>query len=221
MWYNRPMAAFEHPLTSRDELRALYREPRAAIRRKKLARLDDSARAFIAAAPFCLLATSNGEGRCDVSPRGGPPGFVRTLDEHRLVLPDLSGNNILDSLENILANPHVGLLFVLPGRDETLRLEGPATLTTDPDLLALWDGELRRPKVAIGIEVGEQYIHCAKSFRRGLVWDVASWAAHAAAPDACQLLVEGMQLDMTPEQVRADLEANYRSDLEAERIAGP
>jgi PPOX class probable FMN-dependent enzyme len=211
------MAAFEQTVVTRDELRTLYREPSPAITRKKLDHLDASARAFIAAAPFCLLATSDGGGRCDVSPRGGPPGFVRTLDHKRLVLPDLSGNNILDSLENILANPHVGLLFVLPGRDETLRLEGPATLTTDPELLSLWDGELRRPKVAIGVEVGQQYIHCAKSFRRGQVWDVASWERHASAPDVCTLLVEGLGLDVTAEQVRANLERSYATDLEAER----
>lgn len=211
------MAAFAHSLSSRDELRALYREPSSVVRRKKLDHLDGGARAFVAASPFCLLATSDGAGRCDVSPRGGPAGFVRTLDEHRLALPDLSGNNLLDSLENILANPHVGLLFVLPGRDETLRVEGRAVLTTDPEVLSAWDGELRRPKVAIGVEVGEAYIHCAKSFRRGLVWDVASWELHAGAPDACQLLVDGLGLDSTVEEVRNGLERAYRHDLETER----
>ncbi|MPY92849.1 MAG: pyridoxamine 5'-phosphate oxidase family protein [Acidimicrobiia bacterium] len=211
------MARFAQTLSGRDELRALYREPSALVQRKKLDHLDATARAFVAASPFCLMATSNAEGRCDVSPRGGPAGFVRALDEHRLALPDLSGNNLLDSLENIVDNPHVGMLFVLPGRDETLRVEGNAVLTTDPEVLASWDGELRRPKVAIGVEVGEAFVHCAKSFRRGQVWDAGSWAGHAGAPDACVLLVEGLGLDATAEEVRASLEKGYAHDLEAER----
>jgi PPOX class probable FMN-dependent enzyme len=212
------MAAFAQPITSRDELRSIYREPSALVQRKKLDHLDRSARAFVAASPFCLLATADAAGRCDVSPRGGPAGFVRSLDERRLALPDLSGNNLLDTLENILANPHVGVLFVLPGRDETLRVEGEATLTTDPGVLAAWDGELRRPKVAIGVEVGEVFIHCAKSFRRGQVWEPASWASYADAPDACELLVEGLGLEATVEEVRASLEKGYAHDLEAERV---
>jgi len=212
------MTAFAQTLTGRDELRALYREPSALVKRKKIDHIDASVRAFVEAAPFCLLATANAAGRCDVSPRGGPAGFVRVLDEHRLALPDLSGNNLLDSLENILANPHVGLLFVLPGRDETLRLEGEAALTTDPEVLASWDGELRRPKLAIGVEVGEAFVHCAKSFRRAGVWDVETWAGYAGAPDACQLLVEGMALEISAAQLRVDLEKGYSHDLEAEQL---
>jgi PPOX class probable FMN-dependent enzyme len=181
-------------------------------------RIDPSTAAFIATSPFCLLATADTDGRCDVSPRGGPPGFVRTLDEHRLAVPDLSGNNILDSLTNIVANPHVGLLFVVPGRDETLRLEGRACLTTDPAVLSLWDDELRTPKVAIGIEVVTAYVHCAKSFRRGRVWDPASWAElDALAPDACDILVENMALDIDPAVIRANLEQGYGESLAEER----
>ena len=123
---------------------------------------------------------------------------MRTLDAQRLVIPDLSGNNLLDSLQNIVANSHAGLLFVIPGRDETLRVEGDACLTTDPALLSLWDDELRAPRVAIGIQVRTVYIHCAKSFRRGRVWDPGSWAELADAPDACAVLVEQVGLDIDP-----------------------
>jgi PPOX class probable FMN-dependent enzyme len=211
------MAMFEDVLATPADLRAHYREPSKVVKAKKVDRLDDSARRFIAASPFCLLATADADGRCDVSPRGGPPGFVRTLDERRVALPDLSGNNLLDSLSNIVANGHAGLLLVIPGRDETLRLEGAACLTTAPDVLALWDDELRRPRVAVGITVNTVYIHCAKSFRRGRVWDPESWAELAAAPDICDLIVEQIGLDVAPELIRKDLEAGYAHDLAEER----
>ena len=142
---------------------------------------------------------------------------MRTLDEHRLAIPDLSGNNLLDSLTNVVANPHAGLLFVIPGRDETLRVEGTACLTTDPEVLALWDDELRRPKVAIGIRVRTVYIHCAKSFRRGRVWDPQSWAELAGAPDICDVIIEQVGMDASPEVVRNALEQGYAFDLDDER----
>ncbi len=198
------------------ELRALYREPSALVRSKKVARIDDVTRRFVGGSPFFLLATADAEGNCDVSPRGGPPGFVHVLDERRLAIPDLSGNNLLDSLTNIVANPHVGLLFVMPGRDETLRVEGSALLTTDANLLARWDDELRTPRLAIVVEVNSLFIHCAKSFRRGRVWDPASWD-ELIAPDNCEMVVEQLGLDVTADDLRAGLEANYARDLANDR----
>ena len=198
-------------------LRALYREPSALVQRKKVTRIDDVTARFVAGAPFFLLATADADGNCDVSPRGGPPGFVRVLDEHRLAVPDLSGNNLLDSLTNIVANPHVGLLFVIPGRDDTLRVEGRAVLTTDPQILARWDDELRRPRVAIEVEVNTLFIHCAKSFRRGRVWDPESWG-ELTAPDNCEMVVEQLGIDVAPADIRAGLEASYARDLADERI---
>jgi PPOX class probable FMN-dependent enzyme len=211
------MDMFDARIETQAELRGLYRESSALVQAKKVERLDEQARRFVAGSPFCLLATADAAGRCDVSPRGGPPGFVRTLDEHRLAIPDLSGNNLLDSLTNVIANPHAGLLFVIPGRDETLRVEGTACLTTDPAVLALWDDELRRPKVAIGVTVGTTYIHCAKSFRRGRVWDSESWAELAGAPDICEVVIEQVGMDATPEVVRNALEQGYAFDLDDER----
>jgi PPOX class probable FMN-dependent enzyme len=146
-------APFAHVLTTVEELRTHYREPSRLVQRKKVEHLDDVTRSFIAASPFVLLATASVDGTCDVSPRGGPPGFVRVLDDRRLALPDLSGNNLLDSLINLASNAHVGLLFLIPGRDETLRVDGRAWVTTDPELLGRWDDELARPKTAIGVEV--------------------------------------------------------------------
>jgi PPOX class probable FMN-dependent enzyme len=209
-------APFAQVLTTVDEVRALYRDPSELVRRKKIDGLDGGCRAVIAAAPIVFVGTSRPDGGCEVSPRGGPPGFVQVLDEHRLAIPDLSGNNLLDSVTNIVHNPHVGLLFVLPGRDETLRVNGRAWLVTDDDLLDGFTAELRRPKAAIGVEVVDAFVHCAKSFRRGRVWDPASWAPDVA-PSAAELLTCHIDLDATPEQVAADLEVAYARDLAAER----
>jgi PPOX class probable FMN-dependent enzyme len=207
---------FDHVVGDLAALRALYREPGEMARRKKIGWLDPLSRRFIMASPFVLIATADAEGNCDVSPRGGPAGFVRVLDDHRIVIPDLSGNNLLDSLSNVIDNGHAGLLFVSPGRDETLRLEGRAWITTDPEILALWDAELRRPRAAIGIVVNSVYIHCAKSFRRGRVWDPGSWEA-LAAPDLCDVAPEHLGVYLSREQI----EASYAADLARDRPDAP
>jgi PPOX class probable FMN-dependent enzyme len=212
------VAPFEHVVTTADQLRALYRAPSRTVQRKKTDRMDDATQRFIQASPFLLMATSAADGSCDVSPRGGPPGFVRVLDDRRLVIPDLSGNNLLDSLVNLTTNPHLGLLFLIPGRDETLRVDGGAWITTAPRILALWDGELRQPKTAVGVEVEHAFVHCAKSFRRGRVWDAESWAEVGLAPDACDLLIAHIGLDAEANDIRASLEESYRRDLAADSV---
>ena len=149
--------------------------PAQRVRSKKVDRLDDGLRAVLAASPFVLLGTADADGRCDVSPRGGPPGFVKAIDDRHVAIPDLNGNNLVDSLRNIVANPHAGLLVVLPGQPDTLRIDGAAHLTTDDDVLDLFVEELRRPTLAIVIEIEHVFNHCAKSFRRGQVWQPESW----------------------------------------------
>ena len=208
-------APFQATVDTMAALREIYREPHQLVIDKKVTALTEPIQRFIASAPFCLLATSDTDGLCDVSPRGGPPGFVRVLDEQRIVIPDLTGNNLIDSLSNIVANGNVGLLFVIPGRDETLRLEGKAVLTTDPALLALWDDELRTPKVAIGIEVRTAYMHCAKAFRRGRVWDAESWS-ELDAPDACELLPGATTPEIT-KLIRDALDEGYVQALADEK----
>jgi len=209
-------APFANVISSLEALRDLYREPSELVRRKKIAHLDDGCRAVIEAAPLVLVGTSRPDGGCEVSPRGGPAGFVQVLDEQRLAIPDLSGNNLADSIRNIVLNPHVGRLCVLPGRDETLRVNGRAWLTTDDAVLDGFTAELRRPKAAIGVEVIDAFVHCAKSFRRGHVWEPASWDPDVA-PSAAELLTCHIQLDATPEQLAANLEQGYARDLAAER----
>ncbi|HUP73624.1 MAG TPA: MSMEG_1061 family FMN-dependent PPOX-type flavoprotein [Acidimicrobiales bacterium] len=213
------MNIFGNCVTSPEHLRSLYREPSNLVRNKKHPRINERSRAFFANATFCLLATTDADGRADVSPRGGPPGFVKVLDDRHLVIPDLSGNNLLDSLGNIAERASVGLLVLIPGLDETLRVNGQATLSIDPSILSLWQGQLRTPKVAIGIAIDEIFGHCAKAFRRGGVWDHASWIDPIASgvPDVCEAYAESLGGTISAGQLRSAMEENYAQELADER----
>jgi len=178
-----PSPPFSSVLTSADELGELYTPPSAAVAAKKIDHVDAGAAALIAASPLVLVATSDEHGRCTVSPRGGPAGFVRVLDPHRLALADAPGNRLLDSARNLLANPHVGLLFVLPGRSWTLRVAGRAWLTRDPEVLAAVPEADGARRMAIGVQVESTFVHCGRAFELGHVWEPDSWEA-VDAPDA-------------------------------------
>ena len=153
-----------HVLSSIGDLRERYREPSRLVQNKVKASLDPMSVGFLARSTFLVIATSNGSGRLDVSPRGGPPGFVRLLDSGAIAIPDLNGNNLIDTLGNIVETGQAGCLFVVPGRDETLRVNGPAHVSVDPALLSSFDDQLRTPKTVIVIEPVEVFVHCAKSF---------------------------------------------------------
>lgn len=197
-----------------DELTALYRAPGGPAVSKQLDRIDAGMEAFIDLSPFLVLATGDGAGSIDASPRGGPPGFVRRLDDRHIAIPDLNGNNRLDSYRNIVTHGRAGVLMVVPGKNETLRINGPAAITTDPDLLAGFTKELRTPKAAIVIETAEIYGHCAKAFRRGKVWDPSSWSALEAAPDLAAMYTCILDADET--SIRESLAANYERGLAAD-----
>ncbi len=207
-----------HDITSLDQLRSLYREPSKRVQEKKGTVIDGATAAFVATSPFCCLATSDADGNCDVSPRGGPAGQVKVLAGGTSVaLPDLSGNNLIDSLTNIVSNPRAGLLLMVPGSDETLRIDGPARLTTDPDVLALWADELRTPKVAVIVDVDAVFLHCAKAFRRGGVWRPDSWP-ESTDTVACEMFNDIAGTDTPPADMRRYLEESYTADLTAERV---
>lgn len=161
---------FDAVVTDETELRRLYREPHPIVVRKAIDHLDEGARGFIARSPFVVVATAGARG-ADASPRGGAPGFAHVLDDHRLAFADLAGNHRLDTYRNLLDQPAMGLLFLVPGVGETLRVNGRATLTTDPAVLAAVAVEGRPPRVAIGVDVEACFIHCAKAFRRSGLWD--------------------------------------------------
>ncbi|HEV8144307.1 MAG TPA: pyridoxamine 5'-phosphate oxidase family protein, partial [Methylomirabilota bacterium] len=166
---------FTDTVTDLAELRALVGEPSELARKKQLDHLDAHCRAFIAHAPFLLLGTADATGRCDVSPKGDAPGFVQVLDDHHLVIPDRPGNKRIDGMRNILENPHVGVIFLVPNKEETLRVNGRAAITRDPELLARMEVGGKRPLLAIGVEVEEVFMHCAKAFKRGSLWQPEKW----------------------------------------------
>jgi uncharacterized protein len=196
-----------------DELRAIYRMPGGGAVAKEHATITANDRSFIAHAPFVMIATSDDTGRCDVSPKGGPPGFVSVLEDGRVAIPDLSGNNRLDSMQNVLANPGVGLLFLIPGIDETLRVNGRAQLSRDPAVLAACAVGDAVPKVAITVDVDEVYIHCAKALRRGAVWQPDAWPDTSDMPTIAKMLRDEVVPDVDVEVVERALEDDYQKTL--------
>lgn len=198
-------------------LRALFPPTHEVAVSKCLDRLDVHAKAFIARSPFLCIGTQNAEGRADVSPRGDPCGFVKVLDDRTLLIPDRPGNNRLDTQSNILANPSVGLLFMVPGFDETLRVNGRAVMTRDPDLLALVEVNDRRPTVAIVVSIAEVFLHCAKAFRRSKLWDPAARQDRAEMPSLLKMILD--QTTGAPEDAAAmarideGLEEAYRTSM--------
>lgn len=183
----RAAAAPRHRLTDRvlrDEgaLRALLGEPADLVRAKVAARLTPLTRRFIEASPFVALATSGADGSCDVSPRGDPAGFVRILDDATLLLPERPGNRLADSLRNILANPRVALLFLIPGAPDSFRVDGRAAITDDPVLLAPSTVEGRAPRLGILVDVEHAYTQCGKAVLRSRLWDPALFLDPASLP---------------------------------------
>jgi PPOX class probable FMN-dependent enzyme len=199
---------FEQTLTTEDELRERYGFAPGPPRRKIIDHVDEGAAEFIAASPFFVFATSS-DGGCDASPRGGPPGFVKVLDPGRIAFADLSGNRLLDSFTNLVHQPEVGLIFMIPGMDETLRVNGRASLTIDPAVLETCQIGDRPAKTAVGIDVDEAYIHCAKAFRRGGVWDTSSWLAESDRPSAACILRDHVKVDVDPQVIHDELEKGY------------
>jgi len=164
---------FQKIVTSEDRLREVLGHPGERALLKEQPGLDEHCRAFIERSPFLLLATSGTSGRCDVSPKGDPPGFVLVLDEHRLAIPDRLGNKRLDGMRNILENPHVGLIFLIPGREDTLRVNGRAWIVEDDEILDRMVMGGKRPPFAIGVEVEEAFLHCPRAFMRSGLWDAS------------------------------------------------
>jgi PPOX class probable FMN-dependent enzyme len=179
-----------HRITDRAALRELVGTPSERAVRKQLAVLDPHCQAFIQRSPFVLLGTSSRQGRCDVSPKGDQPGFVLIDDAQTLAIPDRSGNRRLDSLQNILDNPHVGLLFLIPGMDETLRVNGTASLTTDPDLLQRLAVDGKLPQLAIEVKVEEAFLHCARSFLRAGLWDPSRFMPREELPSLARMIAD-------------------------------
>ena len=204
---------FKDIVTSDAELRALVGEPSERAVKKETQTLDVYARAFIANAPFLLLATSGADGRCDVSPKGDAPGFVHVLDDRHLVLPDRPGNRRLDGMLNLIQNPHVGLIFLIPGREDTLRVNGRAWIVRDGDLLDRMAVNGKLPQLAIGVEVEECFFHCPKAFKRSRLWQADQWPAPDVVASFAQMLFDRTKLGGSVEEIQRDLEERYRTQL--------
>ena len=208
------MNPFQTVVTSEQELREILGAPNPRSLLKEHAHVDPHARAFIGLSPLLLMATSGADGRCDVSPKGDAPGFVLVLDERRLVIPDRPGNKRLDGMRNLLVNPHIGLIFLVPGRPDTLRVNGRACLTRDPDLLERCVAHGKTPTLAIGVEVEECFLHCPKAFLRSRLWATEHWPARDALSSFACMLFDQIQPDgLTVQDYERDVEENNAKGL--------
>jgi uncharacterized protein len=193
-----------------EALRSLYKEPSEGSLRKELKRLDGHCRSFIARSPFVLIGSSDGDGNADVTPKGDRPGFVAVLDDTTIAVPDRLGNNRLDTLENILRNPAVGLLFLIPGMNETLRINGEARITADKGLRERLAHE---DKLPISVAVKAVYMHCAKAFLRSELWKPETWPDRAKLPTLGQILKDQLALDQSVEQTDRWLDESYQKSM--------
>jgi len=205
---------FTHLVTSEAELRHEdYPEPPPRAWEKEIGALDEHCVGFLERSPLAMLATSDADGRTTVTPRGGPPGFVRALDSERLAWADLQGNRRVDAFRQILQNPRVGLLFLLPGLRETLRIDGTAYLTRDPAVLRAVDLPERTADLAVGVHVRVAFVHCGKALVRSRLWEPESWPEREELPSAAAMY-KAHRGEPTPvEDLDAHIEESYRQRL--------
>ena len=177
-------------ITNNSELRTTYREPNERAHQKVLGHLDKHCRNFIALSPLCIISSLGADGLQDTSPRGDPPGFVAVLDDKTLLIPDRPGNNQVDSLQNVIANPQVGLLFLVPGMNETLRVSGTAEIVTDDELLATMLVKGRPPLSGLRVTVEEAFLHCGRALIRSRLWEPEARIDRSSYPTYGQVLAD-------------------------------
>lgn len=194
------------------QLRTLYPMPKERALRKQLDALDDHCRRFVALSPFVVVASGDAAGGLDASPRGGAPGFVRCVDAHTMLIPDAPGNNRLDTLSNVVATGRLGLLFMVPGVDETLRVNGDARLRDDAELLARFDDGKRAPRLVIEVTVREAYLHCAKALMRSRLWSDEVRVDRASMPSMGEMIRDQTGGD-TPAETQQEMLERYAADL--------
>jgi PPOX class probable FMN-dependent enzyme len=199
-----------HIIETEAQLRALIGNPAELTCAKISERLNSMTRLFIERSPFVCLATSDRAGNCDLSPRGDPAGFVRILDDRTLLIPERPGNRLADSLRNVLANPHIGLLFAVPGVTDTFRVNGRAAITVDAELLAPCAVEGKLPALGILVDIEEAYTQCSKAFLRSHLWDPERFVDPATMPTGGQVhrAIQGEQFDA--EQYDSERAERYR-----------
>jgi hypothetical protein len=207
------MSASVREITSATELRELLGEPSPRSLVKERPRLHARDRDWLAASPFCLVATADAEGNCDVSPKGDPPGFTLVLDDSTIAIPERIGNRRADGFVNILRNPHVGLIYLIPGRNDTLRINGRATLVRD----APWFDQLivkgHRPQLAVVVAIDTIFLHCAKAFMRSALWQPETWTPDALPRQGAIVKALHPDLPGTVEEIEADYAARCATTL--------
>ena len=199
-------------ITSTEQLRGLYAEPKERAVKKQLAQFDRHCRTFISLSPYVVLCTSDAEGNLDASPRGGTPGFCKVADDRTLLVPDRPGNNRLDSFTNIVATGRIGLLFFLPGVDEMLRVNGTAELRTDDELRAQCVEQGKAPGVVVRVAVREAYLHCAKAIMRAGLWKAETQVPRSVLPSMGQMINE-QSGGATVAETQEEMVRRYREQL--------
>lgn len=199
-------------ITDAATLRDFYGDPSGLSKDKDLTRLDHHCRAFIALSPFLVLATADEQGRLDASPRGDAPGFVLVLDDATLLLPDRPGNNRVDSYNNVVANPGVGIIFFVPGIEETFRVNGRARVTTDATLLAAAEAQGKVPRAGLLITVEQAFFHCAKALKRSHLWDPSRHVERRSFPTLGKIIAD-QTAKVSVEDAEARIEDGYRNRL--------
>jgi uncharacterized protein len=200
-------------IDSKEALRGLYPPAKERAVKKQIGHLDKHCLRFIGLSPFVVLASGSGENRYDASPRGGEPGFVKASDSATLLIPDSPGNNRLDTLENILGTGRLGLLFLIPGVDETLRVNGRARLSDAQALLAQFSNEKRTPKLVVEVKVEDVYLHCAKALMRSKLWDAGSKVDRTVLPTIGQMIGDQTGSHRAPVETQEQMVERYKPDL--------
>jgi uncharacterized protein len=200
-------------LTTEADLRTVYKQPGGGAVGKDIAQIDAHFAHFISLSPFLCMGTMGENGLCDVSPRGGEPGFVHVMDARTLAMPDRPGNNRLDSLGNITRNPGVGLLFFVPGFEDTLRVNGVARVTTDAELMVRFASDGKPPRSVMLIDVKEAYLHCVKAIKRAGLWTQETNVDRATFPTAGQVYRDQLKLEIPGEAIDASLAQDARDNL--------
>ena len=204
---------FDKTISTREQLRAVLGEPSPRAVSKVIDHIDVHCRGFIARSPFLLLATADGQGKVDVSPKGDPAGFVQVLDDHTLAIPERLGNRLADSFLNMLERPQVGLLFMIPGKSETLRAGGTARIVQDDWLLEKMAVRDKKPQLATVVTVQRMFFHCAKCVMRSDLWRPEGWPDLEGVPTLAQAIIDHARLSDSVEQVQAGLDESYRDRL--------
>ncbi|OJJ09993.1 pyridoxamine 5-phosphate oxidase [Alphaproteobacteria bacterium AO1-B] len=208
-----PFEALSGFITTAEELETVCGHPLPQIAAKELPALDEICRDFISKAPFCFVASANPEGHVDVSPKGDPAGFVKVLSPSLLAIPDRPGNRRLDTFHNLLKDPRIGLLFLIPGRGETLRIRGEGRLTTDPKLLESLSVQGKSPKLALAVHVQSAFMHCPKCVFRSGLWQPDAWPNTEGMADMNEAMVKHAKIGLSPEEWFETLKEKGELDL--------